>query len=265
MQAQWKGLLAICCILPLPVLAQDNAAAAKFAGMWSDPPPTIEGMACFGACTDEELESLYAMLDDPANDATPLPTLMARAKTLWREKNLVPLLTDFSRPSFPLDLDQSPAFLKCEPPGLSHQIFQPHQFRITVQDTVIQLQYGEWDAHRSVYLDGRTAPAGEPDTLYGFSTGHMDGDTLVVNTTHLKPDAFLALMNTSNQKSIEERYTLSADNQVLTMYATLTDPVALAEPVTLKKIRYWAPTETIDPYVDCNIPVDYIEHQGNLK
>ena len=49
------------------------------------------------------------------------------------------------------------------------------------------------------------------------------------------------------------------------MYATLNDPVALSAPVTQKSVRYWAPTETIDPYKNCEIPKDYIEHLGDEK
>lgn len=40
---------------------------------------------------------------------------------------------------------------------------------------------------RRVYIDGRAPSAGTFPTTVGFSSGKFEGDTLVVNTTHLEP------------------------------------------------------------------------------
>ena len=75
-------------------------------------------------------------------------------------------------------------------------------------------------------------------------------------------DAVCVATELANKFQAEERYMLSADRQVLTMYVTVTDPVALTEPFTAKRFWYWAPDEVIDPYLDCEIPTDYIESLG---
>ena len=261
MKTHKAGWFVLGCIFSLPSHAQDKVSSQDFAGMWSDPPPTIEGMYCFGGCTDRGLEILYGMLDDPVNDAVPLEQLIGKAFAKDLETELAPLLTDYSRPTFPLDQAKLPSFLKCEPWGFADEIFTPHQFEIAVLDDRMELHYGEWDAHRTVYMDGRSPPANEPDTIYGYSTGRMDGDTLVIDTTHIKAGILWSSMNHSNQLQAVERYTLSDDKQVLTMYVTMNDPIALSGPFTAKRFWNWAPDETIDPYVDCQIPTDYIEHQ----
>jgi hypothetical protein len=252
-------------ILSLPSSAQENLSSMAFAGMWSDPPPTIEGLFCFGGCTDEGLEILYDMLDDPANDELPFEELVGKAFAENLATALEPLLTDFSRKTFPLDQATLPSFLECEPWGFADEIFTPHQFEITVLDDRIELHYGEWDARRTVYMDGRNPPANEPDTPLGYSTGHMDGDTLIINTSHVQAGILWSSMNHSNQLRAEEHYTLSDDKQVLTMYVTMTDPIALSGPFTAKRFWKLAPDETIDPYVDCEIPTDFLEHQGELE
>src|SRR5262245_12932892 len=43
--------------------------------------------------------------------------------------------------------------------------------------------------HRIIYMDGRPHPGDDvPHTYQGFSTGHFDGNVLVVETSHLKAD-----------------------------------------------------------------------------
>ena len=54
--------------------------------------------------------------------------------------------------------------------------------------------FSEWqDALRRVYLDGRKPSAkllNDP-TYAGYSTGHWEGDTLVVDTVALHPNSFI--------------------------------------------------------------------------
>jgi hypothetical protein len=234
-----------------------------FAGMWSDPPHTAEGMLCFAVCTDAGIALLDEKLDDPVNDDVAYEDLVEQVDQESIGGLLFPLLTDFSRPGFPMSFDEDAGFLRCEPPGLAWQIFQPHQLEFTVHEDRIQMRYGEWDARRTVWTDGRAVPPGQRDSLLGYSQGRMEGDTLVITTSHVEARTLLFLMNHSNQLQAEERYTISADGQMLTLYVTFTDPVALSGPVTLKKIWSWSPDEVIYPYVDCEIPTDYLDFLGD--
>lgn len=232
--------------------------------MWSDPPHTAEGMLCFAVCTDAGIALLYEKFDDPAYDEVPYRELVNLVLQESIGGMLQPLLTEFSRPGFPLSGDQDPGFLRCEPPGVAWQMFQPHQLEFVLHEDRIEMRYGEWDARRTVWTDGRALPTDQPHTRLGYSTGRMDGDTLVITTSHVEARSLL-FMNHSDQLRAEERYTISADGQMLTLYATFTDPVALSGPVTLKKIWTWSPDEAIYPYVDCEIPTDYLEFLGEER
>ena len=53
---------------------------------------------------------------------------------------------------------------------------------------------GEVDGNRMrrIYTDGRAAPEDPDLTLHGYSIGHWAGDTLVVDTTAIVPQAYIA-------------------------------------------------------------------------
>jgi hypothetical protein len=242
--------------------AAPDEALQKFAGMWSDPPGFL-GVVCFVFCTDASIENAYALLDDPANDETPLSELFNEEVIFGGIGAMMfPLLTETSRQTFPVDLSREPGFINCEPWSFGREIFAPHQNQITVFDDHIQMRYGEWDVTRFIWLDGRAAPSDLPHSLYGFSTGHMEGDTLVINTTHLSADILMHIMNHSDQLTAVERYSVVEDGAMLLAQVTFTDPVALSGPLSINKYWGWAPNEQIFPYESCEIPTDYIESQG---
>jgi hypothetical protein len=54
---------------------------------------------------------------------------------------------------------------------------------------------GEVDGNRMrrIYMDGRPHPEDPDLTLHGHSIGHWDGDTLVIDTTSIVPQAYIAI------------------------------------------------------------------------
>jgi hypothetical protein len=126
-------------------------------------------------------------------------------------------------------------------------------------DDKVELRYGEWEARRTIYLDGRAAPAGAPPSRLGHSVGRWDGDTFIVDTTAVAANvAWLDLLTPfehSDELRVSERYTRSEDGKMLWMTATLTDPKTLREPLVVKKPWRWAPESQITSYTDCERPV----------
>jgi hypothetical protein len=96
--------------------------------------------------------------------------------------------------------------------------------------------YGELnDVYRRIYLDGRKPQQRTLDdpTFAGYSTGHWEGDTLVVDTVALREDSLLDLFSPhSDQLSVQERIRFIAPG-VLEDRITASDPKALLEPHTL--------------------------------
>jgi hypothetical protein len=128
--------------------------------------------------------------------------------------------------------------------------------------TRVALHYGEWDARRTVYMDGRPHPRGQPATRLGHSVGRWEGDALVIESTGVRAlpgvgrrdGGHQQRVRDSDQLSVTERFVKASDGKTLTLTATLTDPVSLRAPLVLKHMWRWAPESTIAPYEDCEIP-----------
>ena len=105
--------------------------------------------------------------------------------------------------------------------------------RDLVTQQVVKLDtYIVWESqHREIWMDGRAhPPESAPHSWQGFSTGHWEGDVLVVHTTHLKPGWIrrngLAL---SDKATLDERFFLH--DGILNHVMMVSDPVYLTEPM----------------------------------
>jgi hypothetical protein len=92
--------------------------------------------------------------------------------------------------------------------------------------------HAEWlrSVDRAVYLDGRPHPPEEAlHTWAGFSTGHWEGNMLVIGTTHLK-EGYLRRngLPRSDKATLSERWIRNGD--ILTVMTIVYDPVYLTEP-----------------------------------
>jgi len=246
------------CSGPPPPAAAPQPPVPGLAGMWSDPPSTALDTFCFFLCTQPGLERLGALLDDPSNDARPSLELFNDAGNYQVREYVRPRLTEAALAPPPLDPLQDPGYLYCQPWGLARQVFAPHQLEITQYPDRVELHYGEWDARRVVYLDGRAAPPEQPHTPLGHSVGHYEGDTLVVETSRLAADILEVLSiggddwrrPHSDQLTAVERYRRPTPER-LELTVTLNDPWALREPIELKKVWRFAPDQQIGPYDSC--------------
>jgi hypothetical protein len=118
----------------------------------------------------------------------------------------------------------------CLPPGMPSVMTQPYPIQILVtpgEITIIQEAYMQV---RHVHMDGRDHPADPDLTFNGDSIGHWEGDTLVIDTVGLAPQAVLqqGVVHTKNEH-IVERYRLVEPN-MLEVKTTIEDPGVLAKP-----------------------------------
>ena len=105
--------------------------------------------------------------------------------------------------------------------------------------------YGELnDVYRRIFLDGRKPSQKTLDdpTYAGYSMGHWEGDTLVVDTVALRDDTLLDLFSPhSDQMTVNERIRFTSPG-VLEDRITTTDPKALLEPhVVVRTYRKASP------------------------
>ena len=120
----------------------------------------------------------------------------------------------------------------CLPPGMPSMMGAAYGLEIMQGKDRITF-FSEWlDALRRVYIDGRkpTQKILNDPTYAGYSTGHWEGDTLVVDTVALHPDSFIDNSSPhSEDMTIKERIRFTSPD-ILEDRVTVTDPKALTKP-----------------------------------
>ncbi len=138
----------------------------------------------------------------------------------------------------------------CLPMGFMqfHEHPQPRKMIQTANELVII--YEANSGLRQIFLDGRTLPkADDVDPWwYGYSIGHWDGDTLVVETNGFRDDVWLDVNGsplTSAGKVIEKFR--RPNFGTLDIDVTIDDPKAYSKPFTVAvHQRYMPDTELIE-------------------
>jgi len=138
----------------------------------------------------------------------------------------------------------------CVPSSSPAIQYDPYYMEIVQWPDRVLIRYEKDDQLRTVWLDGREAPANEY-TVQGFSVGRYEGDTLVVETSHFVFDITgfddYNGIPSSQLKSLTELYWVSADQ--LNMTLTLEDPLFLREPASYT--TRWLPAREgykLNPY-----------------
>jgi hypothetical protein len=121
---------------------------------------------------------------------------------------------------------------RCLPPGMPAMMGMAYGMEIMQAKDRITFFSELNDALRRVYLDGRKPTAKQLDdpTYAGYSTGHWEGDTLVVETVALHPDSFIeGFTPHSDAMTVSDRIRLISPG-ILEDRITVRDPKALTEP-----------------------------------
>jgi hypothetical protein len=131
----------------------------------------------------------------------------------------------------------------CLPYGMPSLMLMPHNSMEVLFTPGRVTMLGESDGNRlrRIYTDGRKHP-NDPDlTAHGHSIGHWEGDTLVVDTTAIKPQSYLAVSEdvgvpTDGGAHVVERIHLKSPN-VLADDLTIEAPKILTRP--WRTTRLW--------------------------
>jgi hypothetical protein len=124
----------------------------------------------------------------------------------------------------------------CLPMGLTQLHLHPQPRKIIQLPHLIVMLYEGNQGLRQIYLDGRPLPDNDPQPWwYGYSVGHWEGDTLVVQTSGLRDDGWLDV-NGSPQTlsaSYTERFT-RPDYGHMIVDVSIDDPTAYTAPFTVR-------------------------------
>jgi hypothetical protein len=102
--------------------------------------------------------------------------------------------------------------------------------------------------HRSIFMDGRELPKDPNPTWLGYSVGHWEGDTLVVNSTGFNDKGWLDVGGNPQTESLRvtERFR-RPDFGHLQLEMTFEDPKTFTKPFTLRMDKtYSADTEILE-------------------
>ena len=150
------------------------------------------------------------------------------------------------------DEHQNP-IIECVNPGPPKSMLLPYPISFTRPDeNTIVIERELMEEIRYVYLD-RDHPIGEPSRI-GHSIGWFEGDTLVVDTVGFVYDDWgnYRGLDSSEQKHVVERYTLTEGGYGLHMELTQYDPEFLDGPAVME----WNYTKKKDydfEYVACSL------------
>ena len=119
--------------------------------------------------------------------------------------------------------------IKCYLPGVPRATYMQFPFQIVQSASAILISYEFANASRTIYM--QNPPESPTDYFMGHSVGHWDGDTLVVDVTHLDERTWFDRAGNyhSDALHVVERYTpISSD--ALNYEATIEDPNVFSRP-----------------------------------
>jgi hypothetical protein len=125
-------------------------------------------------------------------------------------------------------------------------------YEITQSPGYVAIRYEMVHETRIIALDGSPRVSSELDFLMGDARGRWEGDTLVVETTNIRPE--VAYRNASENLKIVERFT-PVDESTLSWEVRFEDPATWSAP--------WAIEMPLKRSADA-APFEYACHEGNL-
>lgn len=159
---------------------------------------------------------------------------------------------------------------QCKPHGVAYGSRAVGHLRIweerdpqTQRLIALKTQMGWMEQRRTIWMDGRPHPPKYmPHTWQGFSTGHWEGNVLVVRTTHVKAHwirrngVFLTDAATMTERFIRH-------GNIMTQVMIIEDPNYLSEPLVRTNGTLLLQTGTMNPY-PCRYVVEVPREPGDV-
>lgn len=160
----------------------------------------------------------------------------------------------------------------CLPHGMPAWMLITHNAMeiLVTPGRVTMLGEGDGNRMRRIYTDGRAHPEDPDLTIHGHSIGRWHGDTLVVDTVGIIPQAYIALSEATGVPNnggmhIVERIRL-AEPDLLSVELTITAPKVLTAPWTTTRLfvrRRGAIFDIVEGHCVQGELVEAVDEHGN--
>jgi hypothetical protein len=124
----------------------------------------------------------------------------------------------------------------CLPSGIPEKNAVPAPIKMVHNPDLLVLLYESRTIFRQVFLDGRPLPKDPVPAWQGYSVGHWEGDTLVVDTRGFRDGSWLDMAGHpgTEQLHVIEKITRPTFGS-LSMEITVDDPKAYTKPFTIRQ------------------------------
>ena len=175
---------------------------------------------------------------------------------LFREEGICPTrntgrqLQDAFQAEFDPNKDQ-PAFF-CVQPGMPMSMSPVGAFPLEViqREHDVTLFFEAWSQYRKIYIEGYDRPEPILHSRMGYSVGHWEGDTLVVEVSHLA-ERTMGREIVSEEASFTERLrVVTGDDGKRRLITDIiyTDPVIYTEPISMRGVWVESPDTMVMEY-----------------
>lgn len=138
----------------------------------------------------------------------------------------------------------------CALKGMPTIMEQPYPMQFLERDGDIVMHLEEYDTFRRFHMNGDVEPEAG---ILGHSVGHWEGDSLIVETTHLSWGWYDTVgIPLDPGAHIVERFTLAEDGSRLDWTMRVTDPVTFSAPVEVEKFFLYVPGVEVQAF-DCTV------------
>jgi hypothetical protein len=141
----------------------------------------------------------------------------------------------------------------CLPPAGPRMMTTPYPMEIVQlpdQDRILMIFEGGAHLWREIYMDGREFPEDINPTWMGYSIGHWEGDTLVIEVRGYNDKTWLDMVGDphTDQLTVTERLS-RPDLYTLHYEATIDDPGAYTAPWSVAMDIVWDPEGALIEYI----------------
>jgi hypothetical protein len=142
---------------------------------------------------------------------------------------------------------------KCLPSGGPRLFHTPYGFEfvdVPEEKRIYMIEVGGPHTWRIIYMDGQPHPKNLEPSFFGHSTGHWEGDSLVVDTVGFNERFWLTREGIPHTEFLHltERFTRT-DYETMKYEATVDDPGAYTKPWTGGWLIRWQPDQELYEYV----------------